>query len=584
MPRRGDAVHVATTTRHYKGKTYHSHLLRRTFRQDGKVKHQTLGNLSHLPPEIIELIRRALGGETLVPAAEAFEIQRSLPHGHVAAVLGTLHQLGLDRLLAPKPHRRRQLAVAMIVARLLEPCSKLATARGLDEQTSSLADVLDLGAVDEDQLYDTLDWLLERQAAVETALAQRHLRSGTLVLYDVTSTYFEGHSCPLGQFGHSRDRRPDRLQIVFGLLSDVHGCPVSVEVFAGNTADPATLAPQIEKLRQRFALDHLALVGDRGMITEARIREDLKPNDLFWITALRAPAIRKLLTGGSLQLSLFDQHDLAEITDPAYPAERLVVCKNPLLAGERARKREDLLQATERELDKIVDSTQRRRGPLRGKERIGLRVGAVLGRFKVAKHFRLHIADDSFRYERLAEAIAQEAALDGIYVLRTSVPATLLGTEQTVEAYKGLSAVERAFRSLKTVDLNVRPIYHHLASRVRAHVFLCFLAYYVEWHLRRSLAPLLFDDEVPEAGKALRASVVAPAQRSPQATAKAELRRTADGALPIHSFQGLLEHLATLCKNRVLLKQPGAIAFDQYTLPTPVQERAFQLLRVSPRL
>jgi len=519
-----------------------------------------------------------------VPAGEAFEIQRSLPHGHVAAVLGTLRRLGLERLLDRKPHRLRQLTLAMIVARLLHPCSKLATARGLDEETSSLADALDLGAVDEDELYAALDWLLGRQDAVETALAQRHLRSGTLVLYDLTSTYFEGHSCPLGQFGHSRDHRPDRLQIVFGLLSDVHGCPVSVEVFSGNTADPATLAPQIEKLRQRFALDHLALVGDRGMITAARIREDLQPNDLLWITALRAPAIRKLLTGGSLQLSLFDQHDLAEITDPDYPGERLVVCKNPLLAAERTRKREDLLQATERELDKIVASTQRRRGPLRGKERIGLRVGAVLGRFKVAKHFRLHIADDSFRYERLAEAITQEAALDGVYVLRTSVPATLLGTEQTVEAYKGLSAIERAFRSFKTVDLNVRPIYHRLATRVRAHVFLCLLAYYVEWHLRRSLAPLLFDDEVPAAGKALRASVVAPAQRSPQAVAKAETRRTADGALPIHSFQGLLEQLATLCKNRVLLKQPGAFAFDQYTLPTPVQERAFQLLGVSPRL
>jgi hypothetical protein len=581
MARRGEAVHVATTSRSYKGKTYQTHLLRRTYREGGKVKHQTLGNLSHLPPQVVELIRRALRGETIVPAAEAFEIQRSLPHGHVAAGLGVLRLLGLDRLLATSPSRHRELVVAMIIARLVRPCSKLATARGLDAPISSLAEILALGTTDEEELYQALDWLLERQAPVQAALARRHLQEGCLVLYDVTSTYFEGRSCPLARRGHSRDGRHECLQVVFGLLTDAQGCPVAVEVFAGDTGDPTTLATQVDKLRHQFGLQRIVVVGDRGLITEARLREDLRPKELWWITALRAPAIARLVAEGSLQLSLFDQRNLAEITDPRYPGERLVVCKNPLLAAERGRKREDLLQATERELDKIVKATQRLRNPLRGKDRIGLRVGAVLGRFKVAKHFRLDLRDDGFRYERCLQAIAQEAALDGLYVLRTPVPAELLSTEQTVEAYKSLAAVERAFRSLKTVDLRVRPIYHRLASRVRAYVFLCMLAYYVEWHMRRRLAPLLFDDEQPAAGKARRSSVVAPAQRSVAAEVKARTRTTSDGTFPVHSFPGLLDHLATLSKNHVVARAAGGATFDQYSLPTPLQQRAFELLGVS---
>jgi transposase len=581
MPRRGEAVHVATTQRHYKGKVYKTHLLRRTYRQGGKVKHQTLGNLSHLPEHLIELIRRALRGEAVILADEAFEIERSLPHGHVAAVLGTVRQLGLDRLVASKRSRERDLVVAMLVARLIDPRSKLATARGIDGGTSTLADVLELGTVDEDELYDALDWLLARQGKIEAALAQRHLTDGTLVLCDVSSTYFEGRTCPLARFGKSRDGKRDKLQIVFALLVDPAGRPVAVEVFEGNTGDPTTLAPQLEKLQERFGLQHLVVVGDRGLVTEARIREELRPRGtLGWITALRAPAIRKLVDTGSIQLSLFDERDLAEIHDPDFPGERLIVCKNPLLAEERTRKREDLLAATERELEKVAVASRRQRQPLRGKEVIGLRVGRVLGRFKMGKHYRLTIEEERFAYERDEVKIAEEAALDGIYVLRTSVPAETLAAEQTVAAYKNLSKVERAFRSLKTVDLKIRPIYHHLADRVRAHVFLCLLAYYVEWHLRERLAPLLFDEEDPAAAASRRSSVVAPAQRSERTLRKVRSRKTEDG-FAVHSFQDLLRNLSTLCQNRVVPKLPGAPAFTRYTIPTPLQQRGLDLLGVS---
>ncbi len=585
MARRGGAVHVATITRSYRGRLYHTHLLRRTYREAGQVRHQTLGNLSHLPASVLELVRRALRGETLVPAHEAFQTERNLPHGHVAAVVGTVRQLGLDRLIAARASRESNLVVAMIAARILNPGSKLATARGWErgEETSTLGQVLGVGGASEDELYAAMDWLLPRQGRIEAALAKRHLAEGGLVLYDVTSTYFEGHCCPLAQLGHSRDGRRDRLQIVFGLMTDREGCPVAVQVFEGNTADPTTLPQQVIKLRRRFGLQRMVVVGDRGMLTAARIREDLRPHELDWITALRAPAIRQLVEAGSLQLSLFDQRDLAEITDPAYPDERLIVCRNPLLAAERARKREELLAATERELAAIAAATRRSRQPLRGRDRIGLRVGKVLGRFKVGKHFHIAIEQTSLRYERGATAIAQEAALDGIYVLRTSVPAEALGTEATVRAYKSLSATERAFRSLKLVELNVRPIHHHLADRVRAHVLLCMLAYYVEWHLRQRLAPLLFDDEEPQAGEALRRSVVAPAQRSPRAQRKAQLRRTEDG-LPIQSFPDLLKSLATLCRNRVRLAAAPTITFEHDTLPTPLQQRAFQLLGFSPTM
>jgi transposase len=580
MPRRGEAVHVATTTRRYKDRVYQTHLLRRTYREDGKVKHQTLGNISHLPPAVVEVIRRVLRGETVVPVDTVFQVERSLPHGHVAAVLGTLRRVGLDQVVASKRSRQRDLVVAMIVARLLDARSKLATARGLDEATSSLGDVLGLGSVDEDELYAAMDWLLARQDKIERALAKHHLCQGTLVLCDVTSTYFEGHTCPLAQFGHNRDGKQGLLQVVFGLLCDPVGRPVAVKVFEGNTADPSTVASQVDTLRERFALEHVVLVGDRGLLTSARIREDLAPHEsLGWITALRAPAIRKLVKSQSLQLSLFDERDLAEIDDAEYPGERLIVCRNPLLAEERARKREELLAATERDLEAIAASTRRKTRPLRGKERIGLRVGKVLGRYKVGKHFRLEIEDERFSWERDEAKIAEEAALDGIYVLRTNVPAQELSAEQTVKAYKDLSQVEWGFRCFKGVDLKVRPIHHHLADRVRAHIFLCMLAYYVEWHLRDRLAPLLFDEHDPAGAAERRASIVAPARRSASADRKALTHETDDG-LPVHSFPDLLSSLATLCQNQVRAQLPEPVSFEQYTLPTPLQRRAFELLEV----
>jgi len=560
-------------------------LLRASYREGKKVKTRTLANLSHWPNEQIESLRRVLRGDTVVSPEDAFDIQRSLPHGHVAAVLGTLRQLGLERLIDRGASRERSLAVAMVVARVIEPRSKLATARGLAEETavSSLGEELELASANEEELYRAMDWLLTRQERIENALAKRHLTGGTLVLYDVTSTYFEGTKCPLAKLGHNRDRKKGKLQIVFGLLSNLEGCPCAVEVFAGNTGDPSTLAAQIKKTRERFALERIVLVGDRGMITEARLREDIKPVDsLDWITALRAPAIAKLMAAGAIQMSLFDETDLAEITHPDYPGERLVVCRNPLLAEERTRKRQELLAATERELAKIQVATERPRRPLRGKDKIALRVGKNIGRYKVQKHFRIEITEESLRYERKTEKIEAETALDGIYVIRSSVPSELLGSEDTVSAYKRLSTVERAFRSLKTVDLKVRPVFHHAADRVRAHVFLCMLAYYVEWHMRQLLAPILFDDHDKETAENLRRSVVAPAKRSPSAEAKATEKRTDDG-FPVQSFQTLLRDLATLTKNRV---RAGSIqdapTFIQYASPTPLQQRAFKLLKVSP--
>ncbi|MGH7319047.1 MAG: IS1634 family transposase, partial [Candidatus Rokuibacteriota bacterium] len=556
MARASGACHVAEITRTHGGRRYRYYLLRRTYRAAGQVKHETLGNLSRLPAATIALIRRAVRGDALVAPDDAFEIIRSRPHGHVAAVVGTARTVGLPALLAPHRRRERDLVEAMIAARLLDPCSKLATARALAAETleSSLGESLGVASADEDDLYAAMDWLLAQQARVERTLARRHLTDGGLVLYDVTSTYFEGRTCPLARFGHSRDGRRDKLQIVFGLLTNGEGCPVAVEVFEGNVGDPKTLPAQIQKLRARFGIARVVLVGDRGMLTEARLREDLTPIEgLDWITALRAPAIQALVASGALQLSLFDQQDLAEITHPDYPGERLIVCKNPLLAEERARKRGELLDATDRDLAQIVAATQRAQRPLRGQARIALRVGKVLGRRKVGKHFTFEITDTGFRAARDEAAIAREAALDGIYVIRTSVEADRLPTVEAVRSYKRLAHIERAFRSLKTVDLHVRPIHHRTAARVRAHVFLCLLAYYVEWHMRRAWAPILFDDDDQATGEALRHSVVAPAQRSPRATAKALTKRTAEGA-PVHSFHTLLRDLRTIVKNRIRLK------------------------------
>ncbi len=557
-------------------------LLRESYRHNGKVKKRTLANLSKWPPALVEGLRLLLKGGTAVERLdEAFDIQRSLPHGQVAAVLGTLRDLRLDRLIGPRsPERDRVLA--MIAARVLDPGSTLATARGLAEATatSSLADSLQLGTVDEDDLYSAMDWLLERQNRIERSLAKRHLTDGALVLYDLTSVYMEGTTCPLAKRGYSRDGKRGTLQIEFGLLCDATGCPVSVEVFPGNTADPATVGPQIERLRERFGLSKVVLVGDRGMLTEARIREEVHPAGLDWISALRGPAIRTLVETGSVQLSLCDEQDLVEIRSDLYPGERLMVCRNPLMAQRRAHRREALLEATEALLESIVVATTREKRRLRGEEQIGARVGTAIGRYKMAKHCDWSIDEHGVVHsERRAESIAAEAALDGLYIIRTSLPEEELNAQATVQAYKRLSTVERAFRSLKTVDLKVRPVFHRTENRVRAHVLLCMLAYYVEWHMRQRLAPLLFDDEDSAGADAERTSVVAPARVSASARRKAARTCTDDG-MPVQSFRTLMKDLATLTKNRVVPRIPGAEPFDVLTRPTELQAEAFRLLGV----
>lgn len=559
-------------------------LLRESYRDGGKVRKRTLLNLSAWPRELVEGLRALLKGGTVIPAGqEALTVTRSLPHGHVAAVLGTLRQIGLDRLLGPQGHRCRDLVVALIVSRILAPTSKLATAKALDPATaaSSLGTVLGLGPVDEEELYTALDWLLARQPALEAALARRHLRGGTLVLYDVSSSYVEGRCCALARLGYNRDGKQGKRQIVYGLLCAADGCPVAIEVFAGDVADPKTLGTQIDKLKQRFDLTHVVLVGDRGLITQARIDEDLKPAGLDWISALRGPAIKALVDGGALQLSLFDERDMAAITAPEFPSERLIVCRNPDLARERRRKREALLAATERDLAALAAAVARRRRPLRGAAAIGLKVGAVLDRHKMAKHFELTISDDRFSFARKTREITAEAALDGLYVVRTSLPAATLDDVGTVRAYKSLALVERAFRCLKTVDLQIRPIYHWLADRVRAHVFLCMLAYHVEWHLRARLAPMLYDDADQEAAAAARASIVAKAERSPSAIAKQTTGRTPDG-LPVHSLASLLADLATLTRNTMLSALAPEHPFTLTARPTPIQNKAFDLLGLPP--
>ena len=555
-------------------------LLRESFWKDGKVRKRTLANLSKLPPHLIDALRRFLKGATPsdIPLHDAFDIVRSLPHGHVAAVLSCLRQCGLESLIASRRSRQRDLVVAMIVARILDPRSKLATARGLSSHTASdsLAEMLDLADADENELYQAMDWLLQRQTAIEARLADKHLQEGALVLYDLSSTWFEGRHCPLARYGYSRDRKRGSLQLVFGLLCDRQGWPLAIEAFQGDTADPSTVAAQVDKMRKRFGLSRVVLVGDRGLLTEARIREDLKPAGLDWISALCGPALRALVQQGALQPSLFDQRDLAEITCPTlYPGERLIVCRNPLLAEERSRKREELLEATETELGKILKATQRERRRLKGEIKIRERVHKVVDQYKMKKHFLLDITDDGFSYRRNPDRIAAEAALDGFYVVRTSLAKTQLDSQETVKAYKGLSLVERAFGCFKIIDLKVRPIHHRLASRVRAHLLLCLLAYYVERHMRLCLAPMLFDDEEsPE-----RPSVVAGAKPSASARIKAASKHSPDG-LPVHSFPTLLADLGTIVKQRVQPSAAGSPPFDLVTRPTPQQEKVLALLNL----
>ena len=555
-------------------------LLRQSFREGGRVRKRTLANLSDWPTTLVEGLRTLLKGGIAV-VEEGIGIRRALPHGHAAAVLGMIRAIGLDRLLGrPSDKRLAALAIALIASRLVSPASKLATARDLAADTagSSLGRLLGLGGVDEVELYRALDWLGARQAAIESALARRHLRDGALVLYDVSSSWLEGRCCELARFGYSRDGKKGNLQIVYGLLCAADGCPVAVEVFAGNTADPTTLSAQIAKLKERFGLSRVVLVGDRGMITSARIRDELKPAGLDWITALRAPQIRALLDAGAFQLSLFDERDLAEITAPEFPGERLVVCKNPLLAEERARKREDLLRATEAALTKLADQIACGTGRT-GRDKIGRAVGRIENRYKLAKLFDIAVGEDGFTFGRNPARIADEARLDGFYVIRTSVEDKVLAADNVVGAYKGLARVERAFRSLKTVDLHIRPIHHWLAPRVRAHVFLCLLACHVEWHMRERLKPMPFDDDDPAARE--RPSIVAPAQPSPAALRKRANKVTANGG-PVHSFQSLLRDLATCTLNEVTTTLNHAYSFTLVATPTPIQAQAFRLLAVDP--
>jgi len=561
-------------------------LLRESYREDGKVKNRTLANLSSWPEAKVEALARVLKGQPS-PAADldvAFEITRSLPHGHVAAVLGTARQLGLEELIDPVPSRHRDLVTAMVVAQVIAPDSKLAIARGLREETaaSSLGEVLHLGSCDEDDLYAAMDYLHGRQDTIQDALAVRHLAGGTLVLYDVSSAAFEGRTCPLGAIGHPKDGVRGRPQIVYGLLASKDGIPVAIEVFKGNTGDPTTVATQVTKVKDRFGITKVVLVGDRGMLTAARLREDVAPAGLDWITALRAPQVKNLVRSGDLQLTLFDQTDLAEITSPDFPGERLIACMNPFLEAERARKRESLLAAAEADLGKIAAACTRARQPLRGTSKIAVRADRVLSRRKVAKHFQIDIGDDHLSYARDQDSIAAEAKLDGIYVLRTSAAASDLDSSDVVSSYKALAQVERAFRAFNT-DLDIRPIRHRTEDRVRAHVFLRMLSYYLTWHLQARLAPLLFTDDDKPAASAARTSPVAPAARSPRALAKAATKHT-PGDLPVHSFATLLTELGTICLNTIAPADPTLPGFRLVTTPTALQRQAFELLGVSHRL
>jgi hypothetical protein len=560
-------------------------LLRESYREGKRVLKRTLANLTGLPPALLDGLRVLLDGGTVVGRPEeALEIRRALPHGHVSAVLATMRRLDLVRLLGRSPSRERDLALALIASRVIAPGSKLATVRALSEETatSSLGRELGLGAIREAEIYAALDWLGEQQERIERALARRHLHDGTLVLYDVSSSYLEGRCCELARQGYSRDHRPDRLQIVYGLLCDRQGRPIAVEVFEGNTADPATLGEQIDKLKRRFGLRHVVLVGDRGMITAARIRDELRPAGLDWITSLRAPQIQALAEeGGPLQPTLFDERDMAEITSPDHPGERLVVCRNPDLAHERTRKRAALLAATEQNLARIAATVRRKHKPLRGQAEIGLAAGAVIDRHKMAKHFTLTITEDSFAWRRSDANIEREARLDGLYVIRTNVPASAMDAAGAVRAYKDLARVERAFRTLKGIDLQIRPVHHWLAPRVRAHVFLCMLAYYVEWHLREAWAPLLFHEHDAAGADAERISPVQAAAVSPATQRKRATRRTEAG-LPVVNYAGLMQHLATLTLNIVAVPKASDAAFTMIAKPTPLQAAALELLGATP--
>jgi transposase len=575
MPSRNGAVHVATTKRVYKGKTYVTHLLRRSLRRGKTVTHETLGNLSHLPEHLIELIKRSLKGETFVAASDAFRILRTRPHGHVEAILRMIRRLALEDLIASRPSRQRDLVTAMIAERLLFPCSKLATTRHWQDTT--LAEELHLEDADEDELYAAMDWLLGRQKAIETKLAQRHLAEGELVLYDVSSSYYEGETCPLARYGHDRDGKTGRPIIVYGVLTDADGRPVAVQVYPGDTGDPTTVPDQVAKLSRQFGLSRIVLVGDRGMLTQTQINTLKEHPGLGWISALRSEAIRGLLADGHLNRSLFDEVNLAEIESPDFPGERLFACYNPLLAEKRARKREALLAATEEKLTKLARAVSRRTKAPLSAAAIGVKAGRVIGRHKMAKHIKMTICDGEFTWKRDDESINREKLLDGIYVIRTSEPSERLSSGDGVRSYKRLSQVEQAFRCLKGIDLLVRPIHHRLEPRVRAHVLICVLAYYVEWHLRRAWRPLLFADEALDGARAVR-DPVAPAKPSDSVRRKKTTHQTATG-LPVHSFRTLLAHLG--CRSREtyqMVSDPSGATFMRVTELDTVQEEALRLL------
>jgi hypothetical protein len=574
MAARTGTAHVVTTTRKYKDRVYRTHLLRRSYREDGVVKNETLGNLSHLPEALIELIRRSLQGESFVPVAQALEITQSRAHGQVQAVAAALRRLDLATVIASKPARERDLVLAMVAARIIAPQTKLATTRWWE--TTTLAEDFGVAGASEDDLYAAMDWLLTRQDAIQKKLAARHLRAGSLVLYDLSSSYFEGTTCPLAKLGYSRDGKKGLLQVNYGLLTDARGCPVAVSVYEGNVADSQTLLPELERVREQFGVEQLVMVGDRGMISNQALATMHDTPGVDWITALKSASIRALVEQGQLQLDLFDQRNLLELSSPDYPGERLVACRNPQLAALRAHKREALLAATERNLEPIKARVAA--GKLAGADQIGLRVGKVVHQYKVAKHFELTIGDAAFSYQRQRESIAAEAALDGVYIIRTSVPAAKMDAADCVRNYKALANVERAFRSLKTMDLKVRPIHHRTADRVRAHIFLCLLAYYVEWHLREAWRELLFADTEQQA-KATR-DPVAPAQRSPAALAKVAAHTLDDGT-PAHSFATLMAELSTLVRNTCRTPHAGdeAPTFELLTTPTPKQQRAFDLIQ-----
>jgi len=574
MPARTGAVHVVTTTRAYKDRVYRTHLLRRSYREAGAVKNETLGNLSHLPDALIEIIRRSLQGETYVPVAQAFEISRSRAHGHVQAVALAMQRLGLASLVASKACRERDLVLAMVASRIIEPATKLATTRLW--HTTTLAEEFGVADADENDLYAAMDWLLARQDAIQTKLATRHLRQGGLVLYDLSSSYFEGNTCPLAKLGYNRDGKKGLLQVNYGLLTDARGCPVAVSVHEGNTADSRTFMPAVQKLRADFGIKQMVMIGDRGMVSRKAIDEMRQTDGIGWITALKSVSIRALVEQGQLQMDLFDERNLLELSSPDYPGERLVACRNEALAKLRAHKREALLSATERNLEKIKARVAA--GKLKGQDLIGVRVGKIINQHKVAKHFELNIADMALSWTRRQDSIASEAALDGLYIVRTSVPAAQMDAPECVRNYKALANVERAFRSIKTIDLKVRPIHHRSADRVRAHIFLCTLAYYVEWHLREAWRELMFADTEQHA-KATR-DPVAPATRSDSARAKAASHALADGT-PAHSFATLMAELATVVRNtcRTPAAGPDAPTFEVLTHAQPAHQRAFALVQ-----